>query len=84
MDVKRYAGQQPEFDLFAYFSDQTRGWGIVQGRKGEVLRQFVVDINGSINPAGELVLDEQFVWNDGEHSERGWTITRTGSHEADS
>ncbi len=81
VDVKRYAGQQPEFDLFDYFLGETRGWGIVQDRKGELLRQFVVDINGSINAAGELVLDEQFVWSDGEHSERIWTIERTGPHD---
>jgi hypothetical protein len=81
VDVKGYAGQQPEFDLFEYFNGQTRGWGIVQNRKGEVLRQFVVDIAGTIGADGELVLDEQFVWNDGEHSERIWTITRTGDHD---
>ena len=81
VDVKRYAGQQPEFDLFDYFIGETRGWGIVQDRKGELLRQFVVDIKGSVNAAGELVLDEQFVWSDGEHSERIWTIERTGPHD---
>jgi len=81
VDVKRYDGQQPEFDLFDYFIGETRGWGIVQDRKGELLRQFVVDIKGSVNAAGELVLDEQFVWSDGEHSERIWTIERTGPHD---
>ncbi len=81
VDVKRYAGQQPEFDLFDYFIGETRGWGIVQDRKGELLRQFVVDITGYLNDAGELVLDEQFVWSDGEHSERIWTIERTGPHD---
>ena len=81
VDVKHYAGQQPEFDLFDFFIGETRGWGIVQDRKGELLRQFVVDINGSVNAAGELVLDEQFVWSDGEHSERIWTIERTGPHD---
>jgi hypothetical protein len=81
VDVERYAGQQPEFDLFDYFVGETRGWGIVQDRKGELLRQFVVDINGYLNAAGELVLDERFVWSDGEHSERIWTIEKTGPHD---
>lgn len=81
VDVKRYAGQQPEFDLFDYFVGETRGWGMVQDRKGELLRQFVVDITGYLNDAGELVLDEQFVWSDGEKSERIWTIERTGDHD---
>ncbi len=81
VDVRRYAEQQPAFDLFSYFIGHTRGWGIVQDRKGELLRQFVVDITGSLNAAGELVLDEQFAWSDGEHSERIWTIEKTGPHE---
>ncbi|MFO7766296.1 MAG: DUF3833 domain-containing protein [Pelovirga sp.] len=81
VDVKRYAGQQPEFDLFDYFIGETRGWGIVQDRNGELVRQFVVDINGYRNDAGELVLDEQFVWSDGEHSERIWTIEKTGPND---
>ncbi len=81
VDVKRYAGQQPEFDLFDYFIGETRGWGIVQDRNGELVRQFVVDINGYRNDAGELVLDEQFVWSDGERSERIWTIEKTGPND---
>lgn len=81
VDIKGYAGQQPEFDLFDYFIGETRGWGIVQDRKGKLLRQFVVDIKGSVNAAGELVLDEQFTWSDGEHSERIWTIERTGPND---
>lgn len=81
VDVKRYSGRQPELDLFEYFAGQTRGWGIVQDRKGELLRQFVVDITGTVKPTGELVLDEQFVWSDGERSERIWTIVKNGPDE---
>jgi hypothetical protein len=76
VEVNRYAGQQPEFSLFDYFRGTTRGWGMVQNRSGEVLRRFVVDIQGSLNPAGELVLEEDFSWSAGESSRRVWTIGR--------
>ncbi len=76
VDVNRYAGQQPVLRLFDYFQGETRGWGMVQNRGGEVLRRFVVDIQGSLNPAGELVLEEDFTWSDGETSRRVWTIQR--------
>lgn len=80
IDVIQYSGNQPAFSLFHYFSGETKGWGIVQDRKGKVTRQFVVTINGSINSANDLILDEYFDWNDGEKSRRTWTITADSSH----
>lgn len=78
VDVGEYANNTPRLDLFNYFQGNTKGWGIVQDRNGKLLRQFVVDINGTINQQGELVLDEAFHWNDGEKSQRIWTIARSG------
>lgn len=74
INIQQYADNNPKFNLFDFFSGQTRGWGIVQSRDGTLLRQFVVDIEGQINASGELVLVEDFVWNDGEVSQRIWTI----------
>lgn len=76
MKIEDYAAFQPRFDLFAYFQGETRGWGIFQDRNGNLKRTFVVDIKGELNAAGELVLTEDFVWNDGEKSQRIWTIRR--------
>lgn len=78
VNINQYEGTQPEFSLYEYFQGQTKGWGIVQDRKGELLRQFVVDIKGTINEKGDLVLDEDFFWRDGEISKRIWTISKTG------
>lgn len=75
-EVQHYAGLQPKLDLFAYFEGSTRGYGMVQERGGRLTRQFVVDITGTTDPAGNLILDEQFVWNDGEKTSRVWTIRR--------
>lgn len=52
-----------------------------QDRKGTLKRQFVVDIKGYKNDKNELVLEEDFVWNDGEKSKRVWTIKQTGKNQ---
>lgn len=75
-DISRYRDMAPQLDVIEYFSGTTRGWGIVQDRGGTVTRQFVVDICGWVNTDGNLVLEEDFSWNDGKRSRRVWTITR--------
>ena len=79
-DVSQYIDNSPKFDLYSYFSGETKGYGIVQDRKGNLTRQFVVDIVGTVNTNNELVLDEKFVWNDGEKTQRIWTISREDVH----
>lgn len=78
VDIKQYQGETPEFLLYEYFQGETKGWGIVQDRKGNLLRQFVVDIDGTVNEQGELILDEDFHWRDGEQSKRVWIIGKNG------
>ncbi len=80
MKIEDYAAFEPTFDLFTYFQGNTRGWGVFQDRGGALKRQFVVDINGTISPDGELVMTEDFVWNDGEKSQRVWRIRKQDAH----
>jgi len=80
IDLKQYEGNTPELDLFAYFSGNTTGYGLVLNRKGELTRQFKVDIVGEINGAGELVLKEDFDWSDGEQSQRTWILRQADQH----
>ncbi|WP_446012072.1 DUF3833 domain-containing protein [Candidatus Electrothrix sp.] len=77
IDVSTYQGNVPQFDLFTYFHGETKGWGMVQDRQGRMIRQFVVDIDGRIDPQGNLILTEDFDWSDGEKSSRVWIISRT-------
>jgi hypothetical protein len=81
VDIRQYQETVPRLSLYNYFQGSTRGWGIVQNRKGVLTRQFVVDIEGRINEQGELVLDEKFLWRDGEKSTRVWTIAQIDSHQ---
>lgn len=80
MSIQDYKQNQPTLTLFDYFEGKTRGWGIFQDRSGNLKRQFVVDINGTINEKGQLVLVEDFVWTDGEISQRTWTLSKEGDN----
>ena len=71
-DTGAHAGA---FDPFGYFPGLTRAWGIVQGRRGDVLRRFEATING-YSDGRTLVLDEQFRYADGELQSRTWRILR--------
>ena len=80
MKIEDYTAFEPKLDLFAYFQGNTRGWGVFQDRSGALKRQFVVDIKGEVNKDGELVMTEDFVWNDGEKSQRVWRIRKQDAH----
>ncbi|MCV6605590.1 MAG: DUF3833 domain-containing protein [Porticoccaceae bacterium] len=60
---------QPEH----YFLGQTFAWGIFEDSLGRLRRSFQVSIEGSMEN-GELVLDEQFLYNDGQREQRIWRI----------
>lgn len=72
-----FASAQPRLVLEEYFAGRTQAWGLFQDRFGTVKRQFTVEITGTWN--GELlVLDERFLYNDGETDQRVWTIRKLG------
>jgi len=79
VDIENYADNTPRLDIAEYFAGDTRAWGIVQDYSGEIQRQFTVDIQGSYD--GEtLVLDEAFVFANGETDRRVWTFERIDEH----
>lgn len=80
VDVKQFAKNTPELDIYQYFLGATTGWGIVLDRGGRLTRQFVVSIDGRVDSGGSLILVEDFVWSDGERSQRIWRISKEGEH----
>jgi hypothetical protein len=78
MKVEEFAGTQPVFRPEDYFCGHSRAWGLFQDRFGNVRRQFVVDIDASMED-GMLVLDESFVYADGEQAKRLWRIRPLGN-----
>ena len=69
----------PQFILEEYFAGKTAAWGIFEDRFGNIRRQFSVDINGTWN-GRELILDEHFIYSDGERDQRIWTIEKIDLH----
>jgi len=79
MKAEDYAGTTPTLVLEDYFLGKVRAWGIFQDRSGKLRRQFTVDIDGRME-GDELVLTEDFVYADGERSQRVWRIRRLDGH----
>jgi hypothetical protein len=72
--VSHYAQERPVLDLKRYFDGTVQAQGLFIDRFGEVKRRFTVALTGSWQ--GEQgVLDEHFVYNDGEKERRVWRIT---------
>lgn len=80
VDIKDFEGKKPTFELTKYFEGSTRGWAVVQDRSGNVTRQFTVNIKGYWDDE-TFILDEDFLYSDGETQTRTWKIKKTGSNE---
>ena len=79
MKPENYVNTEPKIKIEEYFLGKVKAWGILQDRTGNVKRQFTADMNGSFD--GEnLILDENFSWNDGEKQKRKWTIRKIDDH----
>ena len=79
MRPEDFAGSGPELRIEEYFQGNTRAWGIVQDRGGKPIRYFTVDIRGGWE-GEEFVLHEDFVFRDGERSQRVWRIRKLDEH----
>ena len=79
MKPEDYKNTKPEIKIEEYFQGNVKAWGILQGRSGKVKRQFVADMKGNFD-GQKLILDETFIWNDGEKQERRWIIKKVGDN----
>ena len=79
MKPEDYKNTSPKIKIEEYFLGNVNAWGIFQGRNGKVKRQFTAKMTGAID--GEnLILNEDFSWNDGEKQKRNWTIKKIGNN----
>ena len=74
-----FKDQKPRLIIEKYLSGNVKAWGILQNRSGKVIRQFTADLNGKWD-GKQLVLDEKFIWNDGEIQTRQWKIDKIDEH----
>ncbi len=79
MKPEDYKNTKPIIKIEEYFQGNVKAWGMLQGRSGKVKRQFVADMEGKFD-GQNLILDETFVWNDGEMQERRWNIKKVGDN----
>lgn len=78
-NIEEYEGGTPAFDLEQYFNGQLIAYGMVQDYSNKLTRHFCVDINASWKEIdGKLtgIIDEDFLYDDGEIDKRIWTIVR--------
>ncbi len=79
MKPEDYKDTKPVIKIEEYFQGNVKAWGMLQTRSGEVKRQFVADMKGNFD-GKNLILDETFIWNDGEKQERRWIIKKVGEN----
>ncbi|MDO6465268.1 DUF3833 domain-containing protein [Pseudoalteromonas carrageenovora] len=72
--VEHYKNSSPEFNFKEFFSGELKAYGVVQDFKGELTRKLVVDMNASWN-GSQGVIEEDFVYDDGETQRRVWKVT---------
>lgn len=73
--LNEYASEKPTLDLSQYFNGKLIAHGMFQDRSGQVVRRFVVDMEGTWN-GNQGVLDERFTYSDGTTERRVWRLTR--------
>ncbi len=68
-----YATEKPVLDLKTYFNGELTAHGLFTDRSGKVVRRFVVTMKCAWQ-GGDGVLDEHFVYSDGETQRRVWRL----------
>ncbi len=74
-----FKDQKPRLIIENYLSGEVKAWGILQNRSGKVIRSFSADLNGKWD-GNKLILDEKFIWSDGEIQTRQWQIKKIDEH----
>lgn len=74
-NIQAYQNTTPTLNMHEFFSGQIDGWGMFQGRNGEVKKRFYVDIDATHEGDDVIVLNEKFLWADGTKSQRIWRLT---------
>ena len=74
-DVTHLAERRPTLALEQFFEGHSVAYGIFEDRFGNLRRQFRVNLQGTVS-GNRLVLDEQFLYEDGEKAQRIWTIDK--------
>ena len=72
-DISVHDTRSPAFDLANFFDGNSVAYGIFEDRFGNLRRQFRVEIQAS-QSGDSLILEENFLYDDGEQDKRIWQI----------
>ncbi|WP_163937653.1 DUF3833 domain-containing protein [Paraferrimonas sp. SM1919] len=75
-NFKEYQSKTPNFLIEEYFNGDVLAYGVVTDHKDQMLRRFSVRIEGRWE-GDNGVLDEYFIYDDGETQYRQWRIQKT-------
>lgn len=78
MNIDDFDKREPNLVLEEYFSGRVYAWGIFEDRFGNLRREFLVEIDARMED-NTLVLDEYFLYSDGEKDRRIWRIDALGN-----
>jgi hypothetical protein len=73
--IEYYSQRKSKVDLRSFFSDEIEGWGAIFDYQGRQSRSFHVRIKASWQDQDNGVLDEWFDFDDGEKTERKWSVS---------
>lgn len=75
IDVSDYQGSNPKLVMESFFDGPLVAHGMIKNRSGKVTRRFTATIAASWN-GNTGILDEDFIFDDGEKQKRIWTLTK--------
>jgi hypothetical protein len=78
--LKHYDQTDPEFKLEEFFNGNLKAYGIVQNRRGDVIRRFHVDMLGEWDSQSGT-LYETFYYDDGEQQQRTWQLQKVSANQ---
>jgi hypothetical protein len=74
-NIEDYKDRKTKIDLRKFFKGEIEGWGAIFDYSGKQTRSFSVKLIGTWENADKGKLEEWFVFDDGEKTERIWDIT---------
>ncbi len=77
-----FTGATPGFDPIAYFTGPTHSWGVIEARDGTPTSRFRADLVGR-RQGDDLVLTQDFTFDDGRKQQRVWRLHRVDAHRFD-
>ncbi len=79
---RSFSGAAPRFDPIAYFTGPTHSWGVIEARDGTPKSRFKADLVGR-RDGEDLVLTQDFTFDDGRTQRRVWRMHRVDAHRYD-